>query len=312
MATLHPPDQGEVGSDKSERGALKSKMKLETTGQACGAVVTGIDLSCELSDQQLGAVRKAWIEHKVLVFPQQRLTDADLVRITNYLGGVGDDPFFVPINKNTPVVALTRRADEKAPVFAEAWHTDWSFKAEPPIGTCLYSITIPPVGGDTGFIDQEKALAAMPAELRARLTGKMGLHSAAVAYAPDGTYGEKEKYSDRSMKILYSEEARKVQAHPLIRTHPESGKETLFGCFGYIMRIEDMDDDAARELLLEMYAWQCREEFQYTHRWSENMLVIWDNRSVLHKANSGYDGYARELHRTTIKANPERYLSPVS
>ena len=185
-------------------------------------------------------------------------------------------------------------------MFAEAWHTDWSFKANPPIGTCLYSITIPPVGGDTGFINQHKALAEMPDELRSRLEGKIGMHSAAVAYAPDGTYGEKEAGSDRSMKILYSEEARDVQTHPLIVDHPESGKPTLFGCFGYIMGIEGMEQEEAHALLLEMYQWQCREEFQYTHKWSENMLVIWDNRSVLHKANSGYDGYARELHRTTI------------
>lgn len=284
-------------------------MKIQATNEACGATVTGIDLSIDLSDTVLATLRAAWLEHHVLVFPDQSLSDDDLVRITNYLGGVGDDPFFVPISESSPVVALTRRADEKAPVFAEAWHTDWSFKAEPPIGTCLYSLTIPPIGGDTGFINQEKALADMPATLRAKLDGKVGLHSAAVAYAPDGVYGEKEETSDRSMKILYSEEARNVQAHPLIRTHPESGKETLFGCFGYIMGIEGMTEEESRDVLLEMYAWQCREEFQYTHKWRENMLVVWDNRSVLHKANSGYDGYARELHRTTIKANPARYLS---
>lgn len=284
-------------------------MRIEATSEACGATVTGIDLSVDVSESDLATLRAAWLEHHVLVFPDQKLSDDDLVRITNYLGGVGDDPFFVPISSSSPVVALTRRADEKAPVFAEAWHTDWSFKAEPPIGTCLYSLVIPPVGGDTGFINQEKALADMPASLRAKLNDKVGLHSAAVAYAPDGVYGEKEEASDRSMKILYSEDARNVQGHPLIRTHPESGKETLFGCFGYIMGIEGMTEEESRDLLLEMYAWQCRDEFQYTHKWRENMLVIWDNRSVLHKANSGYDGYDRELHRTTIKANPARYLS---
>ena len=277
-------------------------MDVQSTNEACGAVVTGIDLSQDLLDADLQAIRASWLEHHVLVFPDQHLSDEDLVRITEAFGSVGDDPFFVPISDTSPVVALTRRADEKAPVFAEAWHTDWSFKVNPPIGTCLYSLTIPPVGGDTGFINQQKALAEMPDELRARLEGKLGMHSAAVAYAPDGVYGEKEADADRSMKILYSEEARDVQTHPLIANHPESGKPTLFGCFGYIMGIEGMTQEEAHALLLEMYHWQCREEFQYTHKWSENMLVIWDNRSVLHKANSGYDGYARELHRTTISA----------
>ncbi len=287
---------------------MASTLEIVATGEACGATVQGIDLAAEITAEDLLAIREAWLEHHVLVFPEQHLTDEDQVHITQLLGGVGDDPFFVSISDKTQVVALTRRADEKAPVFAEAWHTDWSFKQQPPIGTCLYSHVIPPVGGDTGFINQQKALAEMPAELRARLEGKTGLHCAAVAYAPDGTYGEREKGSDRSMKILYSEEARKVQGHPLIRSHPESGKEALFGCYGYILDIEGMAREEAQPLLLEMYAWQTREEFQYTHKWQENMLVIWDNRSVLHKANSGYDGYARELHRTTIKDNPKKYL----
>lgn len=288
---------------------MSRHLTIEPTGQACGAVVRGVDMAESMSSEDLVEIRRAWLEHHVLVFPNQNLTDEDLVRITHTLGGIGDDPFFESISKHTPVVALTRRADETAPVFAEAWHTDWSFKEQPPIGTCLYSHVIPPVGGDTGFINQQKALAEMPAVLRSRLEDKVGLHSAAVAYAPDGTYGEREQGSDRSMKILFSEEARKIQGHPLIRTHPESGNRTLFGCFGYILDIEGMTREEAQPLLMEMYEWQTREEFQYTHKWEENMLVIWDNRSVLHKANSGYDGHARELHRTTIKDNPQKYLA---
>jgi taurine dioxygenase len=268
-----------------------------------------MDLSRQLSAEEVLAIRRAWIEHKVLVFPEQDLDDADLVRITRGFGGLGDDPFFVSIAPDNPVVALTRRADETAPVFAESWHSDWSFKAEPPIGTCLYSLTIPPVGGDTSFIDQEKALAEMPAALRARIEGRNALHTAALAYAPEGTYGEREADSDRSMKIIYSEAARDVQPHPFIFRHPESGRETLFGCLGYIVGVEGMAVEEAQALVREIYDWQTREEFQYTHRWEERMLVIWDNRSVLHRANGGYDGYARELHRTTISADPSRYLA---
>jgi taurine dioxygenase len=284
-------------------------MKVEATSGACGATVTGLNLAHSLADDTVRAVRQAWVDHHVLVFPDQQLTDSDLVRITRYFGGLGDDPFFESIAPENPVVALTRRADEKAPVFAETWHSDWSFKADPPIGTCLYSLTIPPVGGDTSFINQEKALAEMPADLRARIEGRMALHTAALAYAPDGTYGEREQDSDRSMKIVYSESARDVHPHPFILHHPESGRETLFGCFGYIVGVEDMADAEAMDLIRDLYTWQTREAFQYTHRWQENMLVIWDNRSVLHKANGGYDGYDRELHRTTISPDTSLYLA---
>ena len=283
-------------------------MKVEATGGACGATVTGLNLAQSLADDTVRAVRQAWVDHHVLAFPDQKLTDSDLVRITRYFGGLGDDPYFESIAPENPVVALTRRADETAPVFAETWHSDWSFKADPPIGTCLYSLTIPPVGGDTSFINQEKALAEMPADLRSRIEGRMALHTAALAYAPDGTYGEREQGSDRSMKIRYSESARDVHAHPFILRHPESGRETLFGCFGYIVGVEGMADAEAADLIRDLYTWQTREAFQYTHRWQENMLVIWDNRSVLHKANGGYDGYARELHRTTISPDRRLYL----
>lgn len=279
-------------------------MKITPSGQACGAQVTGLDLTQSLDRDTIEAIRAAWLEHHVLAFPNQTLTDDDLVRITNYFGNVGDDPYFVPISKKTPVVALTRRADETAPVFAENWHTDWSFKEHPPIGTCLYSLVVPPVGGHTGFANQQLALANMPADLRQRLEGKIALHSAAAAYGPDGTYGTKDQGNDRSMKILFSEQAKKSQPHPIIAKHPESNADTIFGTVGYIHTIEGLEEEESRQLIMDLYHWQTREEFQYTHHWEPNMLVIWDNRSVLHKANGGYDGHARELHRLTIAGAP--------
>ena len=275
-------------------------MEITPTGQACGARVAGIDLSQPLDRDTISSIRSAWLEHHVLAFPDQKLSDDDLVRVTNYFGNVGEDPYFVPISKKTPVVALTRRADEQAPVFAENWHTDWSFKQHPPIGTCLYSLVVPPIGGNTGFANQQMALAQMPDDLRQQLENKIALHSAAAAYGPDGTYGEKDQGNDRSMKILFSEQANKSEPHPIIAKHPESGAETIFGTVGYIHTILGLEPEDSRQLIMDLYAWQTKEEFQYTHVWEPNMLVMWDNRSVLHKANGGYDGHARELHRLTI------------
>ena len=284
-------------------------LRAKTSGQACGATITGTDLSKPLTQDVIAEIRRLWLKHHVLAFPGQTLADDDLERITEYFGPIGDDPYFESITPNSRVVALTRRADETAPVFAETWHSDWSFKADPPIGTCLYALTIPPVGGETGFINQQKVLATMPFELRARIEGKNALHTAAGAYAPDGAYGEREAGSDRSMKILYSEDARAVQAHAFIKIHPETGEETLHGCLGYIVGIEGMEQNEAAQLIRELYLWQTREEFQYTHKWQADMFVIWDNRSVLHKANGGYDGFERELHRTTISNDRSRYLT---
>jgi len=281
---------------------------VKPSGQACGATVSGLDLATSLDAAAIQAVRAAWLEHHVLAFPDQILTDVDLERIVLSFGEFGSEPYFGTIEGSEHVVALTRKADEKAPLFAENWHSDWSFMVEPPIGTCLYSLVIPPVGGDTGFTNQQKALAEMPAGLRARIEGRTALHSAGAAYAPDGMYGAKDQAAGRSMAIRYSEDAREVHGHPFILRHPESGRETLLGCLGYINGVEGMVDDEALQLIVELHQWQTREEFQYTHKWQEQMFVIWDNRSVLHRAYGGYDGYDRKLHRITVAGDPQKYL----
>jgi taurine dioxygenase len=270
------------------------------TGAPCGAIIEGLDLGKPLDSSEVAALRQAWLRSHLLIFPNQDLSDDDLERFSLYFGDFGNDPFIAPIDGRDHVIAVERKANEKAPVFAEVWHSDWSFQAVPPAGTCLYSITIPPIGGDTGYINQHKALAEMPPSLREKIEGKMAIHSARTGYSPDGLFGNKEQESDRSMRIIVSEEANDTHRHPLIRRHPETGVEGLFGCFGYIIGIEGMSDKDSRELLMEVYHWQTRDEFIYMHSWQENMLVMWDNRSVLHKANGGYDGYDRLLHRTTI------------
>jgi len=245
-------------------------------------------------------LRAAWLEHKVLSFPEQRLDDDDLERFTTYFGPFGDDPFIAPIAGRSHVIAVQREADEQAPLFAENWHTDWSFQATPPAGTCLYGIEIPPVGGDTLFVNQQLALQNMPATLRRKIENQRAIHSARGGYAPDGVYGNSDRAADRSMDIRPNEEARATQLHPFIRTHRETGQQMVYGCIGYIVGVEGLEDDAALALLMELYQWQTREEFQYRHRWEAKTLLMWDNRSLLHCATGGYEGYRRHLHRTTI------------
>ena len=276
-------------------------IKITPSGQACGASVSGVDLSKNLTGEIVAEIRSAWLTHHVLVFPDQAMDSDALERFTLQFGGFGDDPFIAPIPGRKHIIAVERRADETSPLFAENWHSDWSFQARPPAGTCLYGINIPPLGGDTLFANQHAALDAMPDGLRARIEGKIAVHSAKRAYAPGGAYGEGDS-AKRSMDIRPSADADATQLHPFIRAHPETGRPGLFSCFGYIIGFEDMDDAEALPLLMELYQWQGREDFHYRHRWQENMLVMWDNRSLLHSATGGYDGHDRLLHRTTIAA----------
>lgn len=273
-------------------------LTITNSGEACGASVTGIDLSRPLDEATVAEIRAAWLTHHVLAFPDQNLSDDDLERFTQYFGPFGDDPFIAPIPGRQHIIAVKRNADETGPVFAETWHTDWSFQASPPAGTCLYGITIPPIGGDTLFTNQHKALAEMPDDLREKLDGKVAIHSARNGYGKAGLYGEKDE--GRSMDIRSSDEALATQTHPIIRKHPETGEEGIFGCPGYIIGFEGMDEEESWALLTELYRWQTRPEFQYRHEWSKGTLLMWDNRSCLHMATGGYQGHDRLLHRTTI------------
>lgn len=275
-------------------------MIVEPSGAACGAAIRGVDLAADLSPALIAQIRAVWLEHKVIAFAGQSMDDDALERFTEAMGGFGDDPFFAPIPGRRHIAAILREADEQSPLFAENWHSDWSFLDHPPAGTCLLAIDIPPHGGDTLFADQVAAFAALPPERQAYLRSLTAIHSARLAYAPEGSYGEKDQADDRSMAIRPDERARETRRHPLVRRHPETGHEAIFSTLGYIIGIEGMADAEALALLMELAAWQSREEFVYRHRWEPDMLVMWDNRSVLHKATGGYEGHRRELHRTTI------------
>lgn len=276
---------------------------ITPSGQACGATVRGADLTSPLDDDTVAAIRAAWLEHRVLAFPDQAMTDDDLERYTLQFGPFGVDPFFTSIDGHPNIAAVARAADETAPIFADSWHADWSFQEFPPDGTCLFAKIVPPVGGDTHFLNQAAALAAMPDDLRAEIEDAIAVHSAQLPYAPDGVYGEADKENSRAMKIVTDDSAYATQLHPLIRPHGETGEDTLYSTIGYIIGIDGMELEPAMDLLRRVYAWQTQDQFVYTHSWEPNMLVMWDNRCVLHKATGGYDGHERLLHRTTIGYN---------
>ena len=272
---------------------------VEPANAACGAKIIGVDISKPLTPEIVSDIRSAWFKHHVLVFPEQDLRDGDLERFTLYFGPFGDDPFIAPIVGRANVIAVSRRADEHRPVFAESWHTDWSFLPNPPAGTCLYGVKVPQKGGDTLFANQHLALETMPEALRNKISELRSIHSAQIAYSPEGLYGETDK-STRSMDIRPSNAAHKTFAHNTIKEHSETGRAAVFGCAGYVLGFEDTPPEVSGAILGELYQWQTQEKIQYRHKWTQGDVVMWDNRSVLHRATGGYEGHERLLHRTTI------------
>lgn len=275
-------------------------IQIQPSGAACGASVRGVDLTRALDAATLADIRAAWLAHGVLAFPDQKMSIEDLERFTLAIGPRGEDPFIAPIPGHAHVVQIRREADEKAPIFAENWHSDWSFLPVPPAGTALLSAIIPPVGGDTLFADQTAAWDAMPAALKSRIEGRMGIHSARRGYSRNGMYGEKDQAKGRSMAIRFGDEALKTRLHPIGRVHPETGRTALFVSPGYTIGIEGMDEAESQDVLQALFEHQQRPEFVYRHRWAPDMLLLWDNRCLVHRATGGYEGHRRLLHRITI------------
>jgi len=264
----------------------------------CGAFIRGPRLNEPLAIEQIAAIRAAWLKHQVVVFPDQSLALEDLERFAATVGPFGVDPYFRSVPGHPHVAQIRREANETSTLFAESWHSDWSFLPSPPAATLLYGNVIPPVGWDTLFANQYAAWETLPKGLRQAVEGRKGIHSARNGYSRQGAYGEKDQ--GRSMAIRFDDSALATQSHPIGRVHPETGRTALFVSPGYTIGIEGMPEDEARAILLELFAHQSAEAMVYRHRWAEGMLVMWDNRCIVHAATGGYQGYARLLHRITV------------
>ncbi|WP_293679190.1 TauD/TfdA family dioxygenase [uncultured Phenylobacterium sp.] len=263
-----------------------------------GAEVTGADLSRPLDAATLGEVRTAWARHAVLSFPNQPLSLDELEAFTLQIGPFGDDPYVAPMPGHPNVLEVRREPDETLSPFGGAWHSDWSFQAAPPAATILRSEVIPPVGGDTLFCDAARAYDALDEATKAQLAPMKAVHSASRAYGPKSQYAR--ELDQRSMPIIVSPEADKTCVHPLVRTHPVTGRKALFISPVYTVGIEGMAPNAAAPLLAGLYQHMTQDQFIYRHVWREGMVLIWDNRCTMHNAMGGYDGHRRVMHRTTV------------
>ena len=272
-------------------------LNVEPSKKDCGALVRGVDVSAPLDPDTLAELRRVWLQYKVIALPDQQLTPDSLTQFASQLGPASKDPYLGSLPDHPRVVEVRREPEEKTRIFADNFHSDWSFLPSPPSATILYGIDIPPVGGDTLYADLQAACAALPAERRAELSGLQAIHSARLGYATTGRYA---KDDGRSMKIISDDSAMATQTHPLIRPHPETGIEALFVSPAYTIGIEGMADDDAKALLGELFRYLEEDRFIYRHKWQSGMLTIWDNRSVNHAATGGYEGHRRLLHRVTV------------
>ena len=261
------------------------------------ACVTGLSICEGMSLSTVEQLRSAWQRYQVLYFPNQPLEHAQLEHFSEAFGAYGHDPFVSAVDGHQHILEVRREPNEDVVPFGSSWHSDWSFQAVPPSATILHAKIVPPIGGQTHFADGIRALESLPTELRKAIEGRSAVHSARRPYSHEGYRAGGKR---TSMKITPSEDAWQTQSHPIVRTHPESGRQALWLNPVYTLAIEDMTEAQSSSLLERLFAHMLQPTFIYRHQWLENMLIMWDNRSVMHCAQGGYAGYRRVMHRTTV------------
>ena len=278
------------------------RYEIKNNNSSLGIEILDFDYNDIFDKKRIEELRNQWLKYSIIIFKNLELNHQQLEKFSLAFGDFGDDPYIHPIIGHKNIIEVKREANEKAQPFGGSWHSDWSFQECPPSATLLHSKIIPPIGGDTFFINTHKAYNDLTDDIKNKIDSLIVSHSAIRPYADDGFYAL-EKDKDRSMKIKPSPKAKEFILHPLVRTHPETRKKSLFINQVYSIAIEAMNEKDSNELLTFLFSHMDQDKYIYKHKWQENMLVMWDNRSVNHCAQGGYQGYQRLLHRTTLSGD---------
>ena len=274
------------------------KIKIPSNSAKLGVEISDLNLSGDFTPDEISKIRKSWTDYGVAFFPDQILSHENFEKFSLLFGKFGDDPYLKSLDERPNIVEVKRSANEKAPPFGGSWHSDWSFQKTPPSATLLHSKVVPPVGGDTLFANTQLAYEDLNQETKDKIDDLEVIHSAGLPYADDGFYATEKE--ERAMKILPSKKAKETQLHPLVKMHPETKKKCLFINPVYTVAINNFSDEESFLLLSSLYEHMTQEKYIYRHKWSKNTLLMWDNRTVVHAADGGYDGYDRLMHRITV------------
>jgi taurine dioxygenase len=268
---------------------------------AIGAEVDGVELAAQLSDTLVAELRSLWLEHGVLFFrDQQAQTPRGLAALARRFGELVDYPF-LPGLPEAPEVIVVAKLEHERVNFGGVWHTDTAYLDAPPMGAMLLARETPPFGGDTLFASGEAAYAALSEGMRRLLAGLRAVNSSAKA---DVTKTREDRLRDagRAGDAAPAFEA----VHPVVRTHPETGRKSLYVNFAHTTRFEGMTEAESAGLLAYLFEHQTRPEFTCRFAWRPGSLAWWDNRCCLHNPVNDYHGHRRVMHRVSLAGDRPR------
>ena len=275
-------------------------MQISPLAGALGAEVTGVDLR-GLADWD--DIQRAFIQYSVLVFRDQKIEPADLMRIGAKFGEPCHYPFVTGMDGFPFIFEVVKEPEEKKN-FGGAWHSDTTYLKQPPLATLLHAVETPSHGGDTLFANTAAAYDALSEGLRKTVDGLTGVNSAELKYAGGRT---RQHGAIKGMKVHDTESADGyVAEHPVARTHPETGRKALYVSRSHTTHFKGMTEEESAPLLNFLYQHQTRPEFTCRVRWAPGTLTVWDNRCTQHNAVNDYHGQRRHMRRITVGAQTPR------
>jgi taurine dioxygenase len=275
------------------------RIEVRPVAGALGAEILNIDLAHDPGDETIDAIRRAWLEHLVVFFREQTLEPELFLQLARRFGEVIEYPFVKGIEGFPQITPVIKLENEKMN-FGGLWHSDTAYLEQPPMATMLIAREVPPFGGDTLFANMYLAYETLSEGMRRVLDGLVAVNSSAKA---DVTRTREDRVRDGA-----KQDAKKqyVAEHPVVRTHPETGRKALYVNFGHTMRFKDMTEQESAPILNYLFQHTARPEFTCRFRWQAGSIALWDNRCTQHNPINDYHGYRRVMHRVTLAGDRPR------
>jgi taurine dioxygenase len=274
-------------------------MKVQRIAGAIGAEIHGVDLTQDLDGETVAAIRRAWLEHLVIFFRDQELSPSRFLAVARRFGEPVEYPFVKGIDGFAEIIPVVKREHETVN-FGGIWHSDTTYLEVPPMGTMLIAREVPPFGGDTLFANQYLAWETLSPGMKQLLDGLVAVNSSAKA---DVTKTREDRMRDGKRDDARTEY---VAEHPVVRTHPETGRKALYVNVAHALRFKEMSEEESAPILQYLFQHQVRPEFTCRFSWRPGSIAFWDNRCAQHNPVNDYHGHRRAMHRITLAGDRPR------
>jgi taurine dioxygenase len=285
-------------SDDATDPPEPTTIRVAPIAGALGAEISGVDLATELDDAVVAEIRRAWLDHLVIFFREQCLSPDELLAFARRIGEPVEYPFVKGLDTHPEIIAVTKLPHETVN-FGGIWHSDTAYLERPPMGTMLLAREVPGHGGDTMFANMYRAFETLSPGMQRLLEGMRAVNSSALA---DVSKTREDRIRDQGQ----DDDQQYLAEHPVVRTHPETGRRSLYVNPAHTASFADLTGAESRPLLEHLFQHSTRPELTCRFRWEVGSLALWDNRCTMHNPINDYHGYTRVMHRVTLAGDVPR------